>query len=70
MCFIGSPFLASEDGVLGGIIVLRCCRCGEDHSSGNLQALLGTFCFITQHSLHNLVTQGLQQLFTLQLHNT
>lgn len=43
MYFTGSPFLASEDGVLGGIIVLRCCRCGEDHSSGNLQALLGTF---------------------------
>ncbi|XP_053086817.1 threonine aspartase 1 isoform X4 [Pangasianodon hypophthalmus] len=41
--FIGSPFLASEDGVLGGIIVLRCCRCGEDHSSGNLQALLVEF---------------------------
>ncbi|XP_047672521.1 threonine aspartase 1 isoform X4 [Tachysurus fulvidraco] len=41
--FIGSPFLAREDGVLGGIIVLRCCRCGEDHSSGNLQALLVEF---------------------------
>ncbi|NXP28297.1 TASP1 aspartase, partial [Scytalopus superciliaris] len=25
--FIGSPFLANEDGVLGGVIVLRSCRC-------------------------------------------
>ncbi|XP_017316940.1 threonine aspartase 1 isoform X1 [Ictalurus punctatus] len=41
--FIGSPFLASEDGVLGGIIVLRCCSCGEDHSSDNLPALLVEF---------------------------
>lgn len=52
--FTGSPFLASEDGVLGGIIVLRCCRCGEDQSSGNLQALLGMFCTTSpaQHLLH------------------
>uniref|UniRef100_A0AAY5EW84 Threonine aspartase 1 n=1 Tax=Electrophorus electricus TaxID=8005 RepID=A0AAY5EW84_ELEEL len=41
--FIGSPFLASEDGVLGGVIVLRCCRCGEDQSSDNFQALLVEF---------------------------
>ncbi|XP_017570487.1 threonine aspartase 1 isoform X2 [Pygocentrus nattereri] len=38
--FIGSRFLASEDGVLGGVIVLRCCKCGDDQSSENLQALL------------------------------
>ncbi|XP_042669767.1 threonine aspartase 1 isoform X8 [Centrocercus urophasianus] len=28
--FIGSPFLASEDGVLGGVIVLRSCRCSAE----------------------------------------
>uniref|UniRef100_A0A8C0HFR2 Threonine aspartase 1 n=1 Tax=Buteo japonicus TaxID=224669 RepID=A0A8C0HFR2_9AVES len=28
--FIGSPFLANEDGVLGGVIVLRSCRCSAD----------------------------------------
>lgn len=26
----GSPFLANEDGVLGGVIVLRSCRCSAD----------------------------------------
>ncbi|XP_062864384.1 threonine aspartase 1 isoform X2 [Trichomycterus rosablanca] len=41
--FIGSPFLASEDGVLGGVIVLRCCRCGEDHGPDHLQDLLVEF---------------------------
>uniref|UniRef100_A0AAR2JNT0 Taspase, threonine aspartase, 1 n=1 Tax=Pygocentrus nattereri TaxID=42514 RepID=A0AAR2JNT0_PYGNA len=41
--FIGSRFLASEDGVLGGVIVLRCCKCGDDQSSENLQALLVEF---------------------------
>uniref|UniRef100_A0AAR2KEK5 Threonine aspartase 1 n=1 Tax=Pygocentrus nattereri TaxID=42514 RepID=A0AAR2KEK5_PYGNA len=39
----GSRFLASEDGVLGGVIVLRCCKCGDDQSSENLQALLVEF---------------------------
>ncbi|XP_074845467.1 threonine aspartase 1 isoform X4 [Carettochelys insculpta] len=29
----GSPFLASEDGVLGGVIVLRSCRCSADPGS-------------------------------------
>ncbi|XP_065595756.1 threonine aspartase 1 isoform X2 [Cyrtonyx montezumae] len=28
--FIGSPFLANEDGVLGGVIVLRSCRCSAE----------------------------------------
>ncbi|XP_059561518.1 threonine aspartase 1 isoform X6 [Myotis daubentonii] len=37
----GSPFLASEDGVLGGVIVLRSCRCSaEPDSSQNKQTLL------------------------------
>ncbi|XP_039915952.1 threonine aspartase 1 isoform X4 [Hirundo rustica] len=31
--FIGSPFLANEDGVLGGVIVLRSCRCSADPES-------------------------------------
>ncbi|XP_037987801.1 threonine aspartase 1 isoform X3 [Motacilla alba alba] len=30
--FIGSPFLANEDGVLGGVIVLRSCRCSAESS--------------------------------------
>ncbi|KAH0514646.1 Threonine aspartase 1 [Microtus ochrogaster] len=39
--FISSPFLASEDGVLGGVIVLRSCRCSsESDSSPNKQTLL------------------------------
>ncbi|CAL8359294.1 unnamed protein product [Boreogadus saida] len=38
--FISSPFLASEDRVLGGVIVLRCCRCEEDPPSQDLQASL------------------------------
>ncbi|XP_040981441.1 threonine aspartase 1 isoform X3 [Aquila chrysaetos chrysaetos] len=29
----GSPFLANEDGVLGGVIVLRSCRCSADPES-------------------------------------
>ncbi|XP_053430153.1 threonine aspartase 1 isoform X3 [Nycticebus coucang] len=39
----GSPFLASEDGVLGGVIVLRSCRCSEPNSSQNKQTLLVEF---------------------------
>lgn len=39
---LGSPFLASEDGVLGGVIVLRTCRCSaESDSSQDKQTLLG-----------------------------
>ncbi|KAK0150873.1 Threonine aspartase 1 [Merluccius polli] len=38
--FISSPFLASEDRVLGGVIVLRCCRCEEDQPSQDIQACL------------------------------
>ncbi|XP_054946609.1 threonine aspartase 1 isoform X7 [Physeter macrocephalus] len=42
--FISSPFLASEDGVLGGVIVLRSCRCSaEPNSSQNKQTLLVEF---------------------------
>ncbi|XP_047396587.1 threonine aspartase 1 isoform X2 [Sciurus carolinensis] len=42
--FISSPFLASEDGVLGGVIVLRSCRCSaERDSSQNKQTLLVEF---------------------------
>ncbi|XP_065748512.1 threonine aspartase 1 isoform X2 [Phocoena phocoena] len=42
--FISSPFLASEDGVLGGVIVLRSCRCSaEPNSSPNKQTLLVEF---------------------------
>ncbi|XP_074174454.1 threonine aspartase 1 isoform X2 [Rhinolophus sinicus] len=41
---IGSPFLANEDGVLGGVIVLRSCRCSaEPDSSQNKQTLLVEF---------------------------
>ncbi|XP_019490813.1 PREDICTED: threonine aspartase 1 isoform X3 [Hipposideros armiger] len=41
---IGSPFLASEDGVLGGVIVLRSCSCSaEPASSQNKQTLLVEF---------------------------
>ncbi|KAM7124941.1 threonine aspartase 1 isoform 4-T4 [Molossus nigricans] len=40
----GSPFLASEDGVLGGVIVLRSCRCSaEPDSSQSKQTLLVEF---------------------------
>ncbi|XP_040837766.1 threonine aspartase 1 isoform X5 [Ochotona curzoniae] len=42
--FISSPFLASEDGVLGGVIVLRSGRCSaEADSSQNKQTLLVEF---------------------------
>ena len=38
----GSPFLANEDGVLGGVIVLRSCRCSADpESSQEKPTLLG-----------------------------
>ncbi|XP_006750893.1 threonine aspartase 1-like [Leptonychotes weddellii] len=41
---LGSPFLASEDGVLGGVIVLRTCRCSaESDSSQDKQTLLVEF---------------------------
>lgn len=41
--FISSPFLASEDRVLGGVIVLRCCRCVEASPSQNIQGILVEF---------------------------
>ncbi|XP_034464052.1 threonine aspartase 1 [Hippoglossus hippoglossus] len=41
--FISSPFLASEDRVLGGVIVLRCCRCVETQPSPNIQGILVEF---------------------------
>uniref|UniRef100_A0A671YRP2 Threonine aspartase 1 n=1 Tax=Sparus aurata TaxID=8175 RepID=A0A671YRP2_SPAAU len=41
--FISSPFLASEDRVLGGVIVLRCCRCVEAPPSQNIQGILVEF---------------------------
>ncbi|ROL49675.1 Threonine aspartase 1, partial [Anabarilius grahami] len=41
--FISSPFLAGEDCVLGGVIVLRCCSCGEAQRSEDIQALLVEF---------------------------
>ncbi|XP_022599681.1 threonine aspartase 1 isoform X1 [Seriola dumerili] len=41
--FISSPFLASEDRVLGGVIVLRCCRCVEAQPSQNIQGILVEF---------------------------
>ncbi|KAM6082464.1 LOW QUALITY PROTEIN: threonine aspartase 1 [Chlamydotis macqueenii] len=42
--FIGSPFLANEDGVLGGVIVLRTCRCSaEPESSQEKPTLLVEF---------------------------
>ncbi|KFP06334.1 Threonine aspartase 1 [Calypte anna] len=42
--FIGSPFLANEDGVLGGVIVLRSCRCSaETESSQGKPTLLVEF---------------------------
>lgn len=43
----GSPFLASEDRVLGGVIVLRCCRCVEAQPSQNLQGILGKVLMIS-----------------------
>uniref|UniRef100_A0A8C1J2F9 Taspase, threonine aspartase, 1 n=1 Tax=Cyprinus carpio TaxID=7962 RepID=A0A8C1J2F9_CYPCA len=39
----GSPFLAGEDCVLGGVIVLRCCTCGEAQRSEDIQAVLVEF---------------------------
>ncbi|KAK2922045.1 threonine aspartase 1 isoform X2 [Channa argus] len=41
--FISSPFLASEERVLGGVIVLRCCRCVEAQQSQNIQGILVEF---------------------------
>ncbi|XP_043992571.1 threonine aspartase 1 isoform X2 [Gambusia affinis] len=41
--FISSPFLSSEDRVLGGVIVLRCCRCVEAQPSPNIQAAMVEF---------------------------
>nr|XP_014343325.1 PREDICTED: threonine aspartase 1 isoform X1 [Latimeria chalumnae] len=42
--FISSPFLVGEDCILGGVIVLRCCRCsGEPDSSPSTGALLVEF---------------------------
>ncbi|XP_056147901.1 threonine aspartase 1 [Lampris incognitus] len=41
--FISSPFLAGEDRVLGGVIVLRCCRCAEAEPSQDIQAILVEF---------------------------
>lgn len=69
--FAGSPFLANEDGVLGGIIVLRCCRCGEDHSSGNLQALLGMFCAsnTAQHSHFGAIIYFINTVFNVLQHS-
>ncbi|XP_046885047.1 threonine aspartase 1 isoform X3 [Hypomesus transpacificus] len=39
----GSPFLANEDCVLGGVIVLRGCRCVEAQPSQDIQAILVEF---------------------------
>ncbi|NXL42060.1 TASP1 aspartase, partial [Podilymbus podiceps] len=42
--YSGSPFLANEDGVLGGVIVLRSCRCSaEPESSHEKPTLLVEF---------------------------
>ncbi|KAA0718143.1 Threonine aspartase 1 [Triplophysa tibetana] len=41
--FISSPFLAGEDCVLGGVIVLRCCTCGEAQNSEDIKALMVEF---------------------------
>ncbi|NWS67055.1 TASP1 aspartase, partial [Crotophaga sulcirostris] len=42
--FLSSPFLANEDGVLGGVIVLRSCRCSaEPESSQEKPTLLVEF---------------------------
>uniref|UniRef100_A0A3P8YLP0 Threonine aspartase 1 n=1 Tax=Esox lucius TaxID=8010 RepID=A0A3P8YLP0_ESOLU len=41
--FISSPFLASEDCVLGGVIVLRCSRCCDAQPSPDIQAILVEF---------------------------
>ncbi|KAM6356159.1 LOW QUALITY PROTEIN: threonine aspartase 1 [Podargus strigoides] len=38
--FIGSPFLANEDGVLGGVIVLRSCRCSAEPDSSQEKSTL------------------------------
>ncbi|XP_029962525.1 threonine aspartase 1 isoform X3 [Salarias fasciatus] len=39
----GSPFLASEDRVLGGVIVLRCCTCVDAQPSQSIQGILVEF---------------------------
>uniref|UniRef100_A0AAQ4NZM3 Taspase, threonine aspartase, 1 n=1 Tax=Gasterosteus aculeatus aculeatus TaxID=481459 RepID=A0AAQ4NZM3_GASAC len=39
----GSPFLVGEDRVLGGVIVLRCCRCVEAQPSKHIQGILVEF---------------------------
>lgn len=44
----GSPILASEDRVLGGVIVLRCCRCVEAQPSQNFQGILGKMLIISR----------------------
>ncbi|XP_056669857.1 threonine aspartase 1 isoform X11 [Monodelphis domestica] len=58
----GSPFLASEEGVLGGVIVLRSCRCSaEPDASQDKQTLLDdeteahrcNLPMATQHQSHN-----------------
>ncbi|KAJ7987374.1 hypothetical protein DPEC_G00325830 [Dallia pectoralis] len=41
--FISSPFLAGEDCVLGGVIVLRCSRCSDTQPSPDIQAILVEF---------------------------
>ncbi|XP_040035189.2 threonine aspartase 1 isoform X4 [Gasterosteus aculeatus] len=41
--FISSPFLVGEDRVLGGVIVLRCCRCVEAQPSKHIQGILVEF---------------------------
>ncbi|XP_053731728.1 threonine aspartase 1 [Synchiropus splendidus] len=41
--FISSPFLASEDRVLGGVILLRCCKIVEPQPSPNIQGVLVEF---------------------------
>uniref|UniRef100_A0A5F8G339 Taspase 1 n=1 Tax=Monodelphis domestica TaxID=13616 RepID=A0A5F8G339_MONDO len=60
--FISSPFLASEEGVLGGVIVLRSCRCSaEPDASQDKQTLLDdeteahrcNLPMATQHQSHN-----------------
>ncbi|XP_015271141.1 PREDICTED: threonine aspartase 1, partial [Gekko japonicus] len=63
--FISSPFLANEDGVLGGVIVLRSCRCSaEANSSQDKQSLLGINLFKGADCI--LVSLGMikAQLFT------
>ena len=70
--FPGSPFLASEDRVLGGVIVLRCCRCVEAQPSQNIQGILGKTLIISSLIIfkpHHTTADGRQKIWLLIFKN-